>query len=197
MNSSRPRKLILASTSRFRAALLDRLQLDFEAVAPPYEERNDPSQAPAQLVLEQAEGKAQSLADQFPDALVIGSDQVATLGGEILTKPGTRAAAIDQLTRLSGHEHRLLTAVVTIDTSAQRTLRHLETSPIGVRSLSSSEIEAYVDAEEPWDCAGSYKAESLGVSLFEYQRGDDPTAVVGLPLIQLCHQLRQLGVLIP
>ena len=187
------RRIVLASTSTYRATLLRRLGLPFEAMAPDYDEENAPDANPADLVLEQAEGKAASLLGCCPDALIIGSDQIVHLDGEILTKPGNFAGAVAQLVRLSGREHELLTAVVVFDPESGRRAQHLERSTVRVRQLTQDEIEAYVVADEPYDCAGAYKAESLGVAIFDYQRGDDPTAVIGLPLIALTRLLRELG----
>ncbi len=186
--------LVLASTSKYRAALLERLGVPFEAAAPPYEERNVAGHAPDRMVMEQARGKAESLVSTFPNAVIIGSDQVAHLDGAILTKPGSFDRAVEQLDRLQGHEHELLTGVCVIDATSGQSVEHLERSPIRIRSLTRVEIEAYVRADNPVDCAGSYKAESLGVTIFDYQRGDDPTAVVGLPLIALSRLLRELGI---
>ncbi|MEM7261891.1 MAG: nucleoside triphosphate pyrophosphatase [Planctomycetota bacterium] len=187
------RRLVLASTSRYRAQILKRIGLPFEAMAPPYEEVNDPSQDPEDLVLEQAKGKAQSLVTAVGDALIIGSDQVAHLDGSILTKPGSFERASEQLTKLQGREHELLTALVVIDATSGRTEQHLERTPIALRPLDPKEIEAYLRRDEPWDCAGSYKAESWGPAIFASQRGDDPNAVIGLPLIALFRLLRELG----
>lgn len=189
--------MVLASTSPYRAALLARLRIPFEAVAPTYVETNDPRSVAATLVLTQAEGKARSVVPSRPGAVVIGSDQVAVLDGEILTKPGSPERAIEQLGRLSGRTHRLLTAVVTLDGSTGERQTHLDETELTLRSLSPDEIVAYVAADTPEHCAGSYKIESLGISLFERQRGDDPTAIVGLPLIALSHQLRNIGFRIP
>lgn len=152
---------------------------------------------PLDLVRTQAEGKARSVAALRPGAVIIGSDQVAEVDGEILTKPGSPARAASQLERLSGRSHRLLTAVVTLDEPSGRVQTHVEVTTLRMRTLSELEIRAYVTADTPWDCAGSYKIESLGISLFEQQHGDDPTAIMGLPLIALSRQLRACGFQVP
>jgi septum formation protein len=190
-------RLVLASESRYRRALLERLGLPFECAPHRYVESTPPGVDPADLVVRQAGGKAQSLVEAYPDALIIGSDQIAFLDGTILGKPGTRERAIAQLREMQGREHWLFTAVVVLEASSGRVRSHIEISPIRMRNLSGAEIERYVRRENPIDCAGSYQSEALGISLFEYQRGDDPTAVVGLPLIGLCRLLRDFGVEVP
>ena len=189
--------IVLASTSPYRAALLARLGVRFETLAPDYEESNAPGVDPGALVRAQARGKSESLRAVRPRAIIIGSDQVADLEGEILTKPGTAEAARAQLRRLSGREHRLLTAVCISAGGDQPILEALEVTRLGVRDLTEGEIERYVALDDPLDCAGSYKIETLGISLFDYQRGDDPTAVIGLPLMATSRLLRELGVPIP
>lgn len=187
-DASRP--LILASTSRYRRALLDRLGVPYEAVAPDYVEETPDGADPEALVLAHAEGKARSVAATHPDAWILGSDQVAVLDEEILGKPGSAERARAQLRRLSGREHALLTAVVLLDARTGQVNRHLERTEIRIRELTDAEIADYVDRDDPVDCAGSYKAEGLGITLFDHQRGDDPTAIVGLPLIAVSRMLR-------
>lgn len=182
--------LILASTSRYRRGLLDRLGIPYRAVAPEYEETMPEGVDPETLVLAHAEGKARSVAGAYPEARILGSDQVAVLDGRILGKPGTAKGARAQLRELSGREHVLLTAVVLLDVASGRVVRHVERSAIGMRDLTDDEIAEYVRRDDPVDCAGSYKAEGLGITLLAYQRGDDPTAVVGLPLIAVSRMLR-------
>ena len=188
------RRVVLASTSRYRAQLLERIGLDFESCAPKYDEHNDPALHPHELVRLQAEGKARSLRGDRPDAVIIGSDQVAHLDGDILTKPGSHEQAVAQLARLAGREHELATAVVVLDARSGDERWHLDRSRIAIRSLSAEEIDRYLRHDRPYDCAGSYKAESAGPAIFDHQRGDDPTAVIGLPLIAVCRMLRELGV---
>ena len=193
-------RLILASTSVYRRALLERLRVPFDCAAPSYEEDNPPDAEPRALVEAHAIGKARSVADRLgggDSAFIIGSDQVMVLDGRVLGKPGAKSAALKQLQSMSGREHELVTAIAIVATNSDRMLTHVEVSPIGVRDLTEDEITHYVETENPIDCAGSYKCEGLGVSLFEYQRGDDPTAVIGLPLIALSRLLRELGFLIP
>lgn len=186
-------ELVLASTSRYRAELLARWRVPFIAVAPDYVEENDPNERPRALVERQARGKAASLAGRHPHAWIIGSDQVAHLDGEILTKPGGLEPARAQLQKLAGREHELVTAVAVHQPATGAWAEESIVSPIRVRELSDAEIDRYLAADEPFDCAGSYKAEGLGSAIFEHQRGDDPSAVIGLPLIVLGRLLRRLG----
>lgn len=197
--------LILASGSPYRRALIARLGFACEAVAPPYEEiRPKRGLAAAALVVENALGKARSLATQAPPdtpTVVIGSDQVAVCDGEILLKPGTESRARAQLARLSGREHELLTAVALVSAGLENPpagepaweAHRLVCSRLRMRRLSAEEIAAYVARERPVDCAGAYKSEGLGIALFESLGGDDPTAIVGLPLVALCELLREVG----
>lgn len=192
-------RLVLASTSRYRRALLEQLRLPFEVAAPAYEERHDLPLAPEALVVELACGKARSLAAAYPDALILGSDQAAELDGAILGKPGSQERAVDQLMRLAGRTHRLLTAVALHDGRAGTTATALTVHEMTMRSLSRAQAVAYVRADDPVDCAGSYKVESLGIALFERMRGEDHTGIVGLPLTRvvdllLAHGLLPLGV---
>lgn len=197
------RRLILASTSPYRRELLKRLRVPFECIAPDYEEVNPPDAEAQSLVESHAVGKARSVAQGVAadvdgeSAVIIGSDQVMSLAGEVLGKPGSKEAARSQLRRMARREHELITALALVTGSGDVVAKHTEVSPIAIRELSDEEIERYVEAENPVDCAGSYKCEALGISLFEYQRGDDPTAVVGLPLIALSRLLRDAGFAIP
>jgi septum formation protein len=188
------RHVVLASTSRYRRALLERLRIPFEAAPPRYDEREPPGEGAEAIAETHALGKARSLAVAYPESLIIGSDQVVSLEDRILGKPGTRARAIEQLRVLRGREHTLITALVVLDAVTFRVERHLDRTRLRLRDLSDAEIRAYVDADEPLDCAGSYRSESLGIALFEYLRGDDPTAIVGLPLAGLVRLLGALGV---
>lgn len=195
--------LILASTSPYRRALLERLGLPFTAVAPRFEEAApEPGADPSRVVTKNALGKALSLLPDHPDSLVIGSDQVAVCGAEILTKPGTPERAVEQLLHLAGREHRLVTAVAVILSSpagaaakgGTRGDHAVVENHLCMRPLTRAEAEAYVRLERPLDCAGSYKSEGLGVTLFERMEGEDPTAIVGLPLIALSRLLRRFAV---
>ncbi|WP_439520002.1 Maf family nucleotide pyrophosphatase [Hydrogenophaga sp.] len=188
------RPLILGSTSRYRHELLSRLRLPFEAVAPRVDETPNPGENPADLALRLALAKARDVAQRFPQAVVIGSDQVADLHGEPLGKPGTHERAVAQLRRMSGKTVVFQTAlaVVCMETGFEQ----CEIAPVRVvfRHLGEDEIEEYLLAEQPYDCAGSAKSEGLGIALLERIDNDDPTALVGLPLIRTCHLLRTAGV---
>ncbi len=203
--------LILASTSPYRRALLARLGLPFTARAPRFEELTAATIAdPAALVTANALGKARDLASQHPEAIVIGGDQTVVCAGRVLGKPGTVERAVAQLLELAGREHELLTAVALIgphggmgplrpDTQIgagcrpSREETAVAINRLRMRRIDESEARAYVLREQPLDCAGAYKSEGLGIALFESIRGDDPTAVVGLPLIVLCGLLRRFG----
>ncbi len=183
--------LILASTSRYRRELLTRLRLPFEAVAPEVDESAHPGEAPAALAERLALAKAWAVAALRPGAIVIGSDQVADLGGEAIGKPGTHEAAAAQLRRMSGREVVFQTAVAVVAPG----LAVIERAEVRVRfrELSDAAIETYLRADQPYDCAGSAKVESLGVALLDAVESDDPTALVGLPLIRTCALLRRAG----
>lgn len=187
--------LILASTSPYRRELLQRLRLPFECARPEVDETPLRGESPGQLVRRLAQAKADAIAGQHPQAWVIGSDQAADLDGRILGKPGGRAAAIAQLAAMSGRTVRFHTAV-----SLRRgahALAAVDLTQVRFRGLAAAEIERYVDAEEPFDCAGSFKCEGLGISLFEAIDSHDPTALVGLPLIALSGLLREAGYALP
>jgi septum formation protein len=189
-------KLVLASTSKYRRALLDRLGLSYTAAAPRVDEEAAQADTLDALALQLAVAKAESCAASHPDAYVLGSDQLVDLEGERLGKPGTLEKAEEQLRRLSGRAHRLVTAVA---------LRHpdgkvetgLDVHEMRLRSMTEAEIKRYVARERPIDCAGAYKVESLGISLCETVSGADFTAIVGLPLIRVCALLRSAGFEVP
>lgn len=188
-------QLILASTSPYRRALVERLGLPCQSVPPPFEElRPEEIRNPAELVAANALGKARSLCARYPEGLIIGSDQVAVCEGEVLLKPGTEERAMAQLGRLAGREHTLMTAVTVIAAPTGREESASAVNRMRIRPLSPEEIRAYVTRERPVDCAGAYKSEGLGIALFEYLRGDDPTAIIGLPLIALGDLLIRFGV---
>jgi septum formation protein len=186
--------LVLASTSRYRRALLDRLGLPYAAVAPDADETPLPGEAPAATALRLAEAKARSVAGTFPQALIIGSDQVADADGTVVGKPGNAAAARQQLALLSGRSVVFHTGLALLDARTGA----CQTAMVDVRSrfrlLTAGEIDAYLEREQPWDCAGSVKSEALGIALFEAIESDDPTALVGLPLIRLTTMLKAAGV---
>jgi septum formation protein len=191
--------LVLASTSRYRRELLARLAPAFRAIAPAVDETPRPGEAPAALALRLAEAKARAVAAQCPGALVVGSDQVAELDGRALGKPGTPEAAKAQLAASSGRGVRFHTAVCLVDARREpwACARELDATDVVFRTLDAGEIERYVAAERPLDCAGSFKAEGLGISLFERIDSRDPTALIGLPLIALARLLRAAGAALP
>lgn len=189
--------IVLASTSRYRAALLDRLGLDYRQVAPDCDEEalKEQSLPPQELAERLAAAKAASVAATWRDAIVIGSDQVADHAGETLGKPGSSERACAQLGAMSGESHRLITAVCV--RQRDRVLTHTDRTLLHMRRLDDAAIARYVAADEPLDCAGAYKLEGRGIALFERIESDDHSAITGLPLIALCRMLRELGVTIP
>ena len=190
--SQRP-ALILASTSRYRRELLTRLRVPFEVESPGVDETPRPGETPAELAQRLALEKARAVAARHPNAAVIGSDQVADLHGEPLGKPGTHERAVAQLRRMSGQRVVFQTAVAVVraHTGFARTL--LAPVTVTFRTLCDEEIEHYLRTEQPYDCAGSAKSEALGIALLAAVESDDPTALVGLPLIRTCELLRGAG----
>ena len=188
------RKLILGSTSPYRRELLERLRIPFEVAAPQVEETALASETPQQLACRLALAKAHAVAAQFPGAVVIGSDQVADLEGQALGKPGNHARATTQLQKMRGKTVVFQTAVAVV--CNETGFEQLELAQVNVqfRMLSDAEIEAYLQAETPYDCAGSAKSEGLGIALLASIENDDPTALVGLPLIRTCRMIRAAGV---
>lgn len=189
--------IVLASTSTFRRELLQRLQLPFDVASPATDESPLADESPAATALRLAEAKAREIAKQFPTALIIGADQVAAHGMQRFGKPGTRDKAKDQLRRMRGKEIVFHTGLCLLNSVTGRLHRQCIPSQVGLRELTDAEIEAYLDKEDALNCAGSAKAEGLGIALLHYQRGDDPTALIGLPLIALCEMLRAEGVALP
>ena len=187
------RTLILGSTSAYRRELLQRLRLPFEVVAPDVDETPQAGERPPELARRLALAKARAVAQRHPSALVIGSDQVADLGGEPLGKPGTHERAVEQLRRMRGRTVIFQTAVAVI--CLETSFEQLDLAPVRVRfrELSDAEIETYLRAETPYDCAGSAKSEGLGIALLETIESDDPTTLVGLPLIRTARMLRAAG----
>lgn len=185
--------LILASTSRYRRELLERLRLPFDVVGPQVDETPRPGEAPAALAQRLALAKAREVADRHPHALVIGSDQVADLDGQPIGKPGTHERAVEQLRAMRGRAVVFQTAIAVLRpaTGYQRVL--LAPVTVRFRALGDAEIEHYLRTETPYDCAGSAKCETLGIALLEAIESDDPTALVGLPLIRTCMLLREAG----
>ena len=192
-----PRPLILGSTSPYRHALLSRLGLPFQTVNPEVDETPLPGETPAALALRLARQKAASVARHHPQAIVIGSDQVADLHGEPLGKPGNHERARTQLARMSGQTVVFQTAlsVQCLETGFEQSA----VVPVRVvfRDLGADEIERYLCAEQPYDCAGSAKSEGLGIALLEQIDNNDPTALIGLPLIRTCQMLRAAGLAVP
>jgi septum formation protein len=188
------RALILGSTSRYRKELLSRLGIPFEVAAPEVDETPQLNEAPKDLACRLALAKARAVASKHPDAVVIGSDQVADLDGEPLGKPGNHTNAVKQLQRMRGKTVIFQTAlsVICVATGFEQT--DLASVKVTFRDLTDAEIESYLKAEEPYDCAGSAKSEGLGIALLAAIDNDDPTALVGLPLIRTCHMLRAAGV---
>ena len=188
------RKLILGSTSPYRRELLGRLRILFEVAAPDVDETPNAGETPRQLACRLAMAKARAVAARFPDCVVIGSDQVADLDGQTLGKPGTHARATAQLQQMRGKTVIFQTAVAVV---CQETgFAQMDLAPVKVlfRDLSDAEIETYLQAETPYDCAGSAKSEGLGIALLESIENDDPSALVGLPLIRTCRMIRAAGV---
>ena len=192
-----PIRLVLGSTSRYRAELLRRLCADFEQRAPGTDEATRAGEAPALRAQRLAVAKADAAAVGLSDAVVIGSDQVAELDGRLLDKPGTVANACAQLAASRGRQLQFHTAVCVLDTRSGRRQVHVDLTRVRFRDLSSAEIARYVEREQPLDCAGSFKCEGLGISLFEQIDSHDPTALIGLPLIALARLLRECGMLLP
>ena len=188
------RPIILGSTSRYRQTLLMRLGRPFEVVAPAVDETPLPGEAPAALATRLALAKAREVASRFPQAVVIGSDQVADLHGEPLGKPGTHERAVAQLRRMRGETVVFQTAVAVVCQTTAFEQVDLAAVRVMFRALGDQEIEDYLRAEQPYDCAGSAKSEGLGIALLERIDNDDPTALVGLPLIRTCRLLRAAGV---
>ena len=186
--------LILASASIYRQELLKRLGLPFIAASPDINESPLPGELPAATASRLAAEKAQALAARHPSAYIIGSDQVAVLGDTRLGKPGDHATAINQLQIASGKTVFFHTALCVLDTDSGRSQVSVATNEVKFRVLSNEQIERYLLAEKPYDCAGSAKSEGLGIALIEHIRGDDPNALIGLPLIQLVTALQNLGV---
>ncbi len=187
------RPVVLGSTSRYRRELMERLRLPFEVDAPDVDETPRAGESPEALARRLALAKAHAVAARHPEALVIGSDQVADLDGQPLGKPGTHARAVQQLRLMRGRMVIFQTAVAVVCHATG--FERLDLAPVRVRfrDLSDAEIEAYLHAEQPYDCAGSAKSEGLGIALLESIDNDDPTALVGLPLIRTCRMLREGG----
>jgi len=194
MSEPTHRKLILGSTSPYRRELLARLRIPFEVAAPDVDETAQASETPKQLACRLAMAKARAVATQFPACVVIGSDQVAELDGQALGKPGNHARATAQLQQMRGKTVIFQTAVAVVCLETGFAQMDLAQVKVKFRELSDAEIEAYLQAETPYDCAGSAKSEGLGIALLESIDNDDPTALVGLPLIRTCRMIQAAGV---
>lgn len=197
MKSSRlpdGRRLLLASSSPFRRQLLARLQLPFQVVAPTIDETAYPEEAGKDLVARLAEHKARCVAQAESGVLVIGSDQVASFRNEIITKPGNHKNAVAQLTQFSSQSVVFYTGVCVLDSTSGSVQVKVIPTHVLFRSLTQQQIENYLEREQPYQCAGSFKAEGLGIALFEKVQGEDPTSLIGLPLIQLTRMLETVGV---
>lgn len=194
---SLPRPLVLGSTSRYRRELLSRLGIAFDVDSPEVDETPRTSESPRDLALRLALAKAHAVAARHPEALVIGSDQVADLDGVPLGKPGTHDRAVIQLQAMRGHTVIFQTAVAVVCHATG--FEQVDLAPVEVRfrPLQDDEIERYLRAEQPYDCAGSAKSEGLGIALLDAIHSDDPTALVGLPLIRTCRMLRAGGLVLP
>ncbi|HEV7166178.1 MAG TPA: Maf family nucleotide pyrophosphatase [Gammaproteobacteria bacterium] len=192
-----PIPLVLASTSPHRRLLLERLGLPFSCVAPGVDETRSVREPVTALVPRLSRAKAEAVAARHPGAIIIGSDQAAEREGEILGKPGDHSTATAQLKGSSGKYLKFHTGLCLLDTRDGRRHEHVDVTRVIFRSLTDTEIERYLQAEQPYECAGSFKSEGLGISLFEGIESDDPSALVGLPLIVLCRFLRECGVTLP
>ena len=189
--------LVLASTSPYRAQLLTRLGLPFETASPEVDERARPGETPEALVTRLAQAKAEAVAPAHPDSLIIGSDQVAVIDGEILGKPGSHDKALEQLRRAAGRSVTFHTGLCLLDSRSGRHQVLCEPFRVHFRELSDEQLRRYLERERPYDCAGSFKSEGLGITLFRRLEGDDPNALVGLPLIRLVELLGKAGVELP
>ncbi len=193
-DSATNRPLVLGSTSRYRHELLQRLRIPFEVAAPDVDETPQPGELPQALAERLALAKARAVAAAFPSAVVIGSDQVADLNGLPLGKPGTHDKAVAQLRQMRGHTVVFQTAVAVVCLETGFEAQSLAAVKVKFRDLTDDEIEHYLRTEQPYDCAGSAKSEGLGIALLEFIESDDPTALVGLPLIRTCRLIQAAGV---
>ena len=189
--------LILASPSDYRRELLARLRIPFEVARPDVDEAPHPGEPPADLAARLAAAKGQAIARRSPNAWVIGADQVAEIDGQVLGKPGSFERAADQLAAASGRRVVFHTAACLLREDARKAFHFRDRTEVVFRRLDAAEIERYLHAEQPYDCAGSFKCEGLGISLFDAIHTRDPTALIGLPLIDLAKALRQAGFALP
>lgn len=185
--------LILASSSPYRQQLLCKLGLAFTSESPKIDETAQPHESAEQLVSRLAVAKAKAIAQHHPQALIIGSDQVATLNHQIITKPGSHAQAVQQLQQASGQEVTFFTGLCVYNSANHRQQLSVDTYKVRFLTLSDQQIETYLRAEQPYNCAGSFKSEGLGITLFSNLEGKDPNSLIGLPLMELTRMLRQEG----
>ena len=186
-------RLVLASSSTYRGSLLQRLGLPFDSVSPDIDEAPHPGETPAALARRLAESKARAVAERYQRHLIIGSDQVANLHGESLGKPGSRTRNIEQLRRCAGQTVTFATGLCVLNSESDSIQLDVIDYAVQFLPLTQEQVARYVDREHPFDCAGGFKSEGLGVSLFREMSGTDPSALVGLPLIKLCEMLRNEG----
>ncbi len=191
------KQIVLGSSSPYRRSLLSKILPQFETCAPEIDETPRPGEEPASLAARLAEAKARAVAAHYPDALIIASDQVAVVNGRVQGKPGDHARAVAQLKACSGNQVTFLTALCLYDGNSNQMDTLVEPFQVYFRELSPQEIERYLTRETPYDCAGSFKSEGLGIALFERMEGDDPNTLIGLPLIKLAQLLRNRGIQIP
>jgi septum formation protein len=195
-NPSAP-TIVLASSSRYRRGLLDRFLDDFETLHPGVDETAADDEAPELLAARLARDKAEAVSSRNRDALIIGADQVAVLEDKVIGKPGNHARAVEQLLAASGKKMQFLTAVCVLDPASRRRYEHIDRTTVRFRSFDLRQVESYLRHDEPYDCAGSFKIDGAGFVLFESVSTEDPTALVGLPMIWLAATLRELGHLLP
>lgn len=186
--------LVLGSTSPFRKALLEKLQLEFTTDSPEIDESSKPDETPEQLVARLACEKARAVAERHPNSLIIGSDQVAVNGNAILGKPGNHEKAMEQLRAAAGKPVRFLTGLCLYNSDSGNEQVVVEPFSVHFRELSDEQIDNYLRAEQPYNCAGSFKSEAMGIALFDKLEGDDPNSLIGLPLIRLIRMLEKEGV---
>lgn len=196
-NLSSEKTIILASTSPYRRELLARIGVGFVQEAPAIDEQHQTGESPADMVSRLAREKAQAVAARHKAGIVIGSDQCAVRDDTILGKPGSVENAVQQLEAASGKTVKFLTAVCLVNAANGEIQEYIDETVVQFRKLDSAEIRRYIDRENPLDCAGSFKSEALGITLFERIDNADPTALMGLPLIAVCRMLRQAGVILP
>ena len=195
-NPSAP-EILLASSSPYRRGLLDRFLAEFEAVSPDVDESNTEGLGPSELARHLARAKAEAVSASSRNALIIGADQLAALDGQVLGKPGSHQKAVEQLLAASGKSVTFLTAVCMLDPVTRKRYEHTDETVVHFREFDRRLAEAYLRLDEPYDCAGSFKLEGAGFLLFESVRTDDPTALIGLPMIWISDRLLELGYLLP